>query len=152
MAQPARRFAWNHARQDGPTDEQRLTMPETASIRWVVFVVAAALALTKLLDVLSTIRAVEAPRQESNPLAARFMRAVGVRPAVWLVFALSCAVIVASAWLALDGPLALTVAFCALGLAVASVQACVARANIRGRHDAVTQLVLRLHRHIAKDW
>jgi len=118
--------------------------------RLAVLVVAAALVVTKLLDVLSTLKVIRVPQQETNPLAARLMHAVGVRPAVWLVFALSCATVAANTWLALHGPRALAAAFCVLGLAVAVVQACVARANLRGRHDAVTRLVLRLHRQLGR--
>ena len=112
----------------------------------LVLIVAAGLVVSKLLDVLSTLRAIEAPHQESNPLVSWLMRAVGVRAAVWLVFVVACALIGTSASLALDGPPVIAVAYCVLGLAIASVQACVARANLRGRHDWVTRLVMAVHR------
>jgi hypothetical protein len=115
-----------------------------------VITVSAALVFTKLLDVLSTLRVLAAPQQETNPLAARLMRTLGVRTAVWLVFALACALVGISACLALRGSMVLTVAFCIVGLMVAVVQASVARANFRGRGDAVTRAVLRVHHRIGR--
>jgi hypothetical protein len=115
-------------------------------VNLAVYAVAAALVLTKLLDVLSTIRFIGAPAEESNPLGSRLMRAVGVRTAAWLVFVLACVIIALTTSVALEGPFSVSLAFCISGLIVSVVQACVARANMRGRHDAVTRLVQRLHR------
>lgn len=113
--------------------------------------VAGLLVLTKLLDVLSTLRAIDA-EQETNPMAARLMRMFGVKVAVWFVFVVACAVVAASAALALFGPPWLAWAFVAFGLLVAIVQACVARANVSGRHNVVTAVVAAWHRWLARCW
>jgi len=73
------------------------------------------------------------------------MRWFGLQAAVWFVFPAACVLIAVSAWLAWLGPPVFGIAFCVVGLGVAVVQACVARANLRGRHDVVTEVVLRWH-------
>lgn len=124
--------------------EQDLVAVGPGLLGAAVLVVAGLLLLTKLLDVLSTLRAVAA-EHETNQLVAPLMRRFGVRAVAWFVFAVACAVITASAWLAWVGPPAFGVAFCGLGLGISVVQACVARANLRGRHDVITRGVLRWH-------
>jgi hypothetical protein len=65
--------------------------------------VAGLLVLTKLADVRSTLRAIDA-EQEEDPQVARLLRMFGVRMTVWFVFAVAVAIVAASTMLALCGP------------------------------------------------
>ena len=110
---------------------------------------AALVIATKALDCLTTLAAVPTAAAETNPIARRIMRRLGVRRAVVLVFTLSTAwtgglTILAAA----TGTLG-AVLFIATGLGVATVQAAVAHTNWTGRWNPITSRILRLHSRIS---
>ena len=112
----------------------------------VVIMTAALLLATKWLDCRTTARRLRGPAGELNPRARLWMVRLGVRPAIWAVFALAAGIIVAggiaAAW---SGSVGASVAYAALGLPIAAIQGAVARANATGRPNAVTRAVARVY-------
>lgn len=111
-----------------------------------VIITVAALLATKWLDCRTTLRRIDSPAGETNPLARTAMARWGMRRATWGVFALAALITGTAAAAALGSPSPWArPAFTALGLAIAAVQGAVARHNATGRSNAVTRAVLRAH-------
>lgn len=112
----------------------------------VVIATAALLLATKWLNCRTTARRVRGPADELNPWARRWMARLGVRPAIWTVFALAAGIIAAEGFVAVwSGSGWAGAAFAALGLPIAAIQGAVARANATGRPNAVTRAVARVY-------
>jgi len=71
-------------------------------MRSIIVVVTVFLVVTKLMDVLSTLKRISPTNPELNPLARWLMNKVGMRPAIWLVFTLVVIIIGVATWIAFD--------------------------------------------------
>jgi len=120
------------------------------SLNLCVMLVLALLVLTKLCDVLSTIANIRHPDGETNPIARRMMRGMGMSCAAWLVFAVAMVIVGVSAWMALEGGSGVKASFIVVGVAISVVQAAVAHHNWTRRPNAVSRLVMRLHAVLAR--
>ena len=111
----------------------------------LVGITALAILLTKLMDCISTLRAVPHPDAEINPLARRVMRRIGVRATVAMAFALTVVIVAVAASLVLlcPGPIYAWL-FVGGGLLVSVVQSAVAHTNWTGRWNVFTRLARRL--------
>lgn len=113
-----------------------------------IYLVAALLVVTKLFDVLSTLRNIGIAGHEANPWARRLMQRLGVRTAVWLVFALAAGIILLATSLALEYGVIMQLAFILLGATIAFVQGAVAWQNLTGRENFITSRVRKLFHRV----
>lgn len=111
----------------------------------VVWVVIFLLIVTKLCDVLSTLREIHHASNESNPFAQKIMRRMGTKQAVWLVFLLAILIIAITGITALTMGVVFQVVFTVFGLFVSIVQLAVAIANWTGRDNMVSTQVRKVH-------
>ncbi len=116
----------------------------------LIYLTMALLALTKLLDVLSTLRCITHSGIETNPLARSVMQKIGVKTASWLVFAIAIAIIACSGLAALYGPFFYQVLFILLGIPISVIQAAVALNNHTGRTNLITSQIFRLHQALQR--
>lgn len=119
-------------------------------IKLLVYVVIALLVLTKLADVISTLKHIRQAGHESNPLARKMMLRLGTRQAIWLIFLVALVIIAIAGIAALSFGVVFQVAFILLGLFVAVVQFAVAAANWTGRDNPVTRQVRKVHWKLRK--
>jgi hypothetical protein len=108
----------------------------------LLIIVAILLVSTKLMDVISTLKRITPTNPELNPLARWLMSKVGVRPAIWLVFALVVIIIGVATWIAFDVDGLFQIVFIVGGTVVSIVQAAVAYANWTQRPNFITRKVL----------
>jgi hypothetical protein len=94
------------------------------------------------MDVISTLKRITPTNPELNPLARWLMSKVGVRPAIWLVFALVVIIIGVATWIAFDVDGLFQIVFIVGGTVVSIVQAAVAYANWTQRPNFITRKVL----------
>ena len=113
-----------------------------------VYIVAVFLIVTKLLDVLSTLKRIDRAGHESNPFAQKVMRLVGIPKAVWGIFVLAMAIIIISAIASLKGGLLMQSLFVVAGIAISLVQLSVARHNWTGKGNWATKCALALHKSL----
>lgn len=112
----------------------------------LIWIAAAYVVATKLLDCWTTQRFVRSAGAESNALARRLMRRFGFTQVVWGVFAFASLWAVALAVCAdAAGSAAAAWGYALLAAFVGTVQAAVAATNATGRFNAVTRVVYRLH-------
>jgi hypothetical protein len=110
-----------------------------------VYLTVLLLTATKLCDVLSTLRKIDVPSDETNPFARGLMKRHGTGFAAWGIFLLSLAIIGVSAAAAMAGGVLMQGMFVVVGISIAGVQACVAHCNWTGRDNFVTQKIHKLH-------
>lgn len=111
----------------------------------LVLIVAVLLMLTKALDAFSTARRIKHIGQEANPLARLLMERLGVRRAIWVVFVVSCGIIMLSVILIyhwMDHPWNKLI-FIVLGILLSFVQAAVALSNEKGKSNPITRFLLK---------
>lgn len=110
-----------------------------------IYIVSAALALTKLADVVSTLQRIKHAGHESNPIARRLMFRLGTTTTIWLVFVLALIIIVVTGLGALRSGPALQAAFLVAGVAISIIQLAVAHSNWTRRDNLVTRMVRKAH-------
>jgi len=118
-----------------------LTSESDISMHWLILLTAGCLIVTKLADVLSTLRHIRDTQHESNPYARRIMQRIGQTPAVWLVFGLSLIIIGVATYVALSSHWLIQIAFIILGVFVSYVQAAVAHSNATQRDNTITRAI-----------
>lgn len=111
-------------------------------MRSIIVVVTVFLVVTKLMDVLSTLKRISPTNPELNPLARWLMNKVGMRPAIWLVFTLVVIIIGVATWIAFDVDGLFQIVFIVGGMLVSIIQAAVAYANWTQRPNFITRKVL----------
>ncbi len=111
-------------------------------MRSIIVVVTVFLVVTKLMDVLSTLKRISPTNPELNPLARWLMNKVGMRPAIWLVFTLVVIIIGVATWIAFDVDGFFQIVFIVGGMVVSLIQAAVAYANWTQRPNFITRKVL----------
>ncbi len=110
-------------------------------ISFVIFL----LILTKLLDVLSTLRRIRYASNETNPFARKLMYRWGPKATVWFVFVLAVIIIGVAGYLAyLMGPI-FQIAFILVGIFISLVQFAVAAANWSGKDNLITRQVRKVY-------
>jgi hypothetical protein len=110
-------------------------------MHWIILITAGCLIITKLADVISTLRHIRGTQHESNPFARRIMQRIGITPAVWLVFGLSLIIIGVATYVALASHWLIQIAFIILGVFVSCVQAAVAHTNATQRDNTITRTI-----------
>jgi hypothetical protein len=103
------------------------------------------LVITKLMDVVSTVKCTGSSHDETNPVAQRMMRSIGVQKSSWAVFGIALVIIAAAGTAALSGPTLYPVAFVTIGVLISIVQAAVAVCNWTGRGNPVSKMVFTFH-------
>ena len=93
----------------------------TAIILYVMIV----LILTKLLDIVSTLKKIQSPMHESNPFIRKIMLQIGTKGTIWLVFLVAVVIIFIAGFLAMIGGRLMKGVFVLAGLFVAVVQVAV---------------------------
>ena len=112
----------------------------------LIWIAAAYVVGTKLLDCWTTQRFVQTAAAESNALASCLMRRFGFTRTVWGIFAFASLWAVALAASAdASGAAAAAWGYALLAAFVGTVQAAVAATNATGRFNAITRVVYRLH-------
>jgi len=114
----------------------------------LIWLSALAVVISKYLDVWSTLRKLESPRDEKNPLAAYLMKKWGIKWTVWGIFALVI-VIVAYALLytlVIEDTPQVKCAFIIIATLIAIVQASVVASNLSGRLNPVTQWLMKIYK------
>ena len=106
-----------------------------------VCAVAALLAVTKLLDVVSTLQRIDYPRAERNAIARYMMIRLGTRSAAWLVFVLVLIIIGVASVAAMRGGTTMQALFIIVGVSISIVQGAVAHCNWTGRDNFITRHV-----------
>ena len=110
-------------------------------ISFVIFL----LILTKLLDVLSTLRRIRFASNETNPFARKLMYQWGPQTTVWIVFGIALVIIGVAGFLAyLMGPV-FQIAFIVLGFFISVVQFAVAAANRSDKDNLITRQVRKFY-------
>ena len=110
-----------------------------------VCAVAALLAATKLLDVVSTLQRIDCPRAERNAIARYMMISLGTRSAAWLVFVLALIIIGVAFAAAIRGGTTMQALFIIVGVSISIVQGAVAHCNWTGRDNFITRHVRTLY-------
>jgi len=112
----------------------------------LIWIAAAYVVGTKLLDCWTTQRFVQTAAAESNALASWLMRRFGFKRTVWGIFAFaSLWTVTLAACADAAGAAAAAWGYTLLAAFVGTVQAAVAATNATGRFNAVTRAVYRLH-------
>ena len=112
----------------------------------LIWISAAYVVGTKLLDCWTTQRFVRTAGAESNALASWLMRRFGFTRVVWAIFAFASLWAVALAACAdATGSAAAAWGYALLASFVGTAQAAVAATNATGRFNAITRVVYRLH-------
>ena len=115
-------------------------------MQWLILITAIGLLLTKLADVISTLRHIRSTHHESNRMVRHIMQRMGVTPTIWLVFGISVIIIVVSTYVALSSHLFIQIGFVIYGIVIVLIQAAVAHNNWTHQENAITQVISRLLR------
>ena len=110
-----------------------------------VFFVIGCLIITKLMDVLSTLRLLRDPMMETNPIARKLMHRLGMKGTVWLIFIVAIILIVTSGVISLYAGVVYQSAFILLGLFISVIQFAVAYTNWTGTDSFITEAIRKLH-------
>ena len=113
-----------------------------------VYLVISLLIITKLMDVLSTIKRIEHSQIETNPLARKMMTKIGIKTTAWIVFGIVVLVVLLMGRIALEGEDFFQIFFLVFGLVLSVIQFAVAHNNWTRRTNFITRLVLMYHRKI----
>lgn len=103
------------------------------------------LVLTKLADVISTLRRLRHPSAEANPFAQKMMYRPGPRTAIWLVFALALIIIGVATTISYLGGAFFQVVFIFAGIVISLIQFAVALANWTGKESGITRVVRKVY-------
>lgn len=118
------------------------------TVHVLIWLSALAVVISKYLDVWSTLRKLESPRDEKNPLAAYLMKKWGIKWTVWGIFALVI-VIVAYALLytlVIEDTPQVKCAFIIVATLISIVQASVVASNLSGRLNPVTRWLMTIYK------
>lgn len=110
-----------------------------------MLVVTILLILTKLLDVLSTLKRIRHYSNETNPFARKMMLHWGPRATVWIVFAIALLIICVAGGMAFLLRPVFQIIYLFFGSAISGVQFAVAAANWTGRDNFVTSQVRKVY-------
>jgi hypothetical protein len=115
-------------------------------LKMSILLVGAMLTLTKLANVLSTVRGIRrgGPGLEQNVPARRLMERWGVAPASWGVFVAAALMIGVSVWLAWNSGQLWGWAFVIAGIFISWVQAGVAKANWSGSPNRASRFAWKI--------
>lgn len=116
----------------------------------VVFIVIGFLIITKLLDVLSTLRLLRDPMMETNPIARRLMLRFGMKGTVWLIFIVAIILVATSGVIALYEGVVYQVAFILVGIFISVIQFAVAYTNWTGADTFITRTIRKLHSSLSQ--
>jgi hypothetical protein len=116
----------------------------------VVFFVIGFLIITKLLDVLSTLRLLRDPMMETNPIARRLMLRFGMKGTVWLIFIVAIILVATSGVIALYEGVVYQVAFILVGSFISVIQFAVAYTNWTGADTFITRTIRKLHSSLSQ--
>lgn len=114
----------------------------------LVYLVISLLIITKLMDVLSTIIRIKHPQIETNPLARKMMKKIGIKTTAWIVFAIVVIIVLFMGGIALTSNPGYQIFFVVFGFVLSVIQFAVAHNNWTMRHNFITRLVLMYHRKI----
>jgi putative effector of murein hydrolase len=110
-----------------------------------VYLVIVLLVVTKLCDVLSTLKRIIHPKGETNPIARQMMIRVGTTKAIWLVFVLALIIIGIAGAVAISGSDMMKALFIVVGVAISIVQGTVIHCNWSGHENVITRRARVLH-------
>jgi len=113
-------------------------------MHYLIFATTICLTLTKLADVLSTLKHIRGAQHESNRLARQIMQRIGIAPTVWLIFGIALGIIMLSTFMALQSHWLVQLAFVLVGLFVSLVQGAVAHYNMTQRENQIIRLIRRM--------
>ena len=116
-----------------------------AAMTALVLFVAGNLTISKALDCLTTLVRITHVSEEQNPIARTFMKRLGIRLTIIIVFVITCLIVALTTALALSAfaPDAYRLGFVAVGAFVSLVQYAVALSNWRQKTNLVTRALLR---------
>lgn len=111
----------------------------------LIYAAAVSMVFTKFLDCYTTAVKITHIEQEKNPLARWFMRKVGVYPTIWIIFALTIAIVLFSTYFALIEPDVLwQIVFLGLAGFISGAQFAIAHTNYYGKLNFITRFMLRV--------
>ena len=117
-------------------------------LRYLIIFSGILVIITKLLDVLSTIKRIRHYSGESNPIASRLMRKFGIRITSWFIFGVVLTIMIYTMWASFDTPPGFQLTFVFLCLIISAIQGAVAISNWSGTPNAVTKKVVLIHQKI----
>lgn len=106
--------------------------------------------LTKLFDVLSTLKRIRHYSGETNPFVNRMMRVFGIRVTVWFVFGLVVAIMIYTIWASFDTTLRFQIIYLVFCIFITVIQGAVAHSNWYGKLNPITNGVINIHQQINK--
>jgi hypothetical protein len=111
----------------------------------VVYIVIVLLIVTKLLDVLSTIRRIRNASAETNPIARKMMYRFGTTKSIWMFFILALIIITITGFMAIRETLVFQILFVTVGIFISTIQFAVAICNWTGVDNLVTKRIRKFH-------
>jgi hypothetical protein len=119
-------------------------------VRFLLIFAGIFVVLTKLFDVLSTLKRIRHFSGETNPFVNRMMRIFGIRLTVWFVFGLVVAIMIYSLWVTFDTSLDFQIIYLVLCIFITVIQGAVAYSNWYGKLNPITNGVITIHQQINK--
>lgn len=118
-----------------------MTLVLSVLFSFVIFL----LILTKLLDVLSTLRRIRYVSNETNPFARKLMYHLGPKVTVWIVFIIVVITIGVVGYLVYSMGPVFQAAFILFGIVISVMQFAVAAANWSGKDNLITRQVRKFY-------
>lgn len=114
----------------------------------LILLIILLLIITKLLDIVTTIKRIKYPHQETNPLAQKLMIKIGIKTTAWIVFGFVTGVFLLVGLVALQSDALYQILFVGFGLTLAIIQFAVAHSNWTQKMNFITTGVWSYHRMV----
>lgn len=110
----------------------------------IIYIISALIIISKFLDCYTTSSQITSVNQESNPIARKVMKRIGVYTTIWAIFGLAIIIVAISIWLLFSfyDSVFYKIIFIAIGLFVVMLQFAVAHTNKTKRLNIVTKFLL----------
>ena len=120
-------------------------LPRSITMLTIMFEFSLLLVLTKLADVISTLRRLRHTSAEANPFAQKMMYRLGPRTVIWLIFALTMIIIGVETTIAYLGGTFFQVVFIFAGIVISVIQFAVAMVNWTWKENGITGVVRKVY-------
>jgi hypothetical protein len=100
---------------------------------------------TKLLDVITTLRRINHPGAETNPIARGMMLQFGTTNTVWVIFVIAVTIIGIAGLTAVRSGVFTQIVFVMTGITISIIQSAVAHCNWYGVDNFITKQIRRIN-------
>jgi len=114
-------------------------------MEYIIYIVSAAIIITKYLDCITTQRKIKGIGMEMNPIARVMMQRIGIKGTIWLIFGITIiTTILCQLWIQLKTESILwDYGYILTGSITATVQAATALNNHQGKANMITKQLFR---------